>query len=122
VRLEWDEKDCTDRGWCGWIDHPDREWHERGIGHPCVGNYLDYAGTGEPGRDGKLVHAIAYACFVDHLGLQSTWHLGCSWHATAAEARAWVESTVRASIGQRTPSTLVGFETDGAPIVERPAA
>lgn len=94
--IAWDEPEgcTTPRGWAGLLNHPDAEWIERGIGHRCVGNWLDYTGTGEQGRDGKRIHAVAYICRVDHLGLQSTRNLGSSWHATANSARAWIERTV----------------------------
>ncbi len=107
MQLEWDEYRATephesdrwassDRGWCRWVDHPDAEWHAQGWGSPMVANYLDYAGTGEPGQDGKLVHVCVYVCEVDSLtGRQSTRHLGFGWAATVADARTMAEGILR---------------------------
>jgi hypothetical protein len=91
---------ATDRGWCELLTHPDRrEIKARGVGHTMVGNYLDYTGTGEPGQDGKLVHACAYIVRMGEVYGYSTLTLGSAWFKTPAQAGEWIEQTVSARVG-----------------------
>ena len=105
VRIVWDEPEgCTSpRGWAGlrWEDHPDRDAYEfsfrcldngRRDCVPC-GHYLDYSGGTEPGRDGRMIHAVALLV----TATSGTLYPGnrARWFHTAAEARAWIERRVR---------------------------
>lgn len=94
----------TARGWVQLTDHLERfgdyASYAIGNGYHTVGNWLDYAGTGEQGRDGNLVHAVAYYQTYSRTGGVSTISLGSQWFETCDEARGWIMRRVSEHCGE----------------------
>ena len=95
VDFRWDDPEgCTSP----------RGWVEADVGqgkHTCVGNYLNYGPVrrADMRHAGGDVHAVAYIIETNPLTYMShTRHLGFEWFAGIADAKAWIEATVLASL------------------------